>query len=166
MSAPRTIVVGVDGSPQGDAALAFALEEAARCGDTVEIVTSWRVDLPAWSYPVLPEVGTLPPPSELAAHAKEVQERALTRAGARPDVPVTRTVAEGLAGPVLVKAAEDARLLVVGSRAIGPVRAALLGSVSRYCAHHADCPVVVVPDPTHAEKGKAEEGEALASSRS
>jgi nucleotide-binding universal stress UspA family protein len=58
---------------------------------------------------------------------------------------VSTEVVEGLAGQALVESARHARLLVVGSRAIGPIRAALLGSVSRYCANHASCPVVVVP---------------------
>jgi nucleotide-binding universal stress UspA family protein len=58
---------------------------------------------------------------------------------------VSARVLPGDARIVLVEAAQHARLLVVGSRPMGPVRAVLLGSVSRYCAHHAACPVVVVP---------------------
>jgi len=74
------IVVGVDGSPQGDAALAFALQEAARWGDAVRAVTAWHVDLPAMSYPTLPQAGTPPSRSELKAHAEDIQRRALERA--------------------------------------------------------------------------------------
>jgi nucleotide-binding universal stress UspA family protein len=142
---PGIIVVGVDGSREGDAALAFALEEAARCGDAVEVVTAWHVDLPALSYPILPEAGTLPTRSELKAHAEAVQAEALARAGVPGGVTVSCQVVEGLAGQRLVEAAQKGRLLVVGSRAIGPIQAVLLGSVSRYCAHHTPCPVVVVP---------------------
>ena len=40
---------------------------------------------------------------------------------------------------------EDALLLVVGSRGHGPVRSAVLGSVSREIAITARCPVVIVP---------------------
>ena len=47
----------------------------------------------------------------------------------------------------LVAAAQDARMLVVGTRGLGMFRAAVLGSTSRYCATHATCPVVVVPSP-------------------
>jgi nucleotide-binding universal stress UspA family protein len=140
------IVVGVDGSPQGDAALAFALEEATRCGDALEVVTAWRVDLPALSYPTLPQAGTLPSRAELKGHAEDIQRRAVARAGVPDSVSLSSEVVEGLAGHVLVEAARNARLLVVGSRAIGPIRAVLLGSVSRHCAHNATCPVVVVPD--------------------
>src|SRR3954464_2703004 len=95
------IVVGVDGSPQGDAALAFALQEAARWGDAVRVVTAWHVDLPPMSYPTLPQAGTLPSRSELKAHAEDIQRRALERAGVPGDVPVSTDVVEGLAGHAL-----------------------------------------------------------------
>jgi len=39
----------------------------------------------------------------------------------------------------------DAALLVVGSRGLGRVSAAVLGSVSSFLLHHATCPVEVVP---------------------
>eukprot|EP00295_Goniomonas_pacifica_P044813 CAMPEP_0175910544 /NCGR_PEP_ID=MMETSP0108-20121206/7726_1 /TAXON_ID=195067 ORGANISM="Goniomonas pacifica, Strain CCMP1869" /NCGR_SAMPLE_ID=MMETSP0108 /ASSEMBLY_ACC=CAM_ASM_000204 /LENGTH=158 /DNA_ID=CAMNT_0017232749 /DNA_START=6 /DNA_END=482 /DNA_ORIENTATION=+ len=39
--------------------------------------------------------------------------------------------------------------LIMGSRQLGAVKRALLGSVSTYCVHHCDCPVVVVRHPEH-----------------
>ena len=145
------VVVGVDGTAEGDAALAFAVDEAARSGDSVEVVTVWHPLVPPLSYPVLP-VGATPVDREaLRRSAEEVQQEALERVSVPPGVPVSTRVLEGDPGQVLVEAARTARLLVVGSRALGYVRAALLGSVSRYCAHHAAVPVVVVPaaQPSH-----------------
>jgi nucleotide-binding universal stress UspA family protein len=141
-----TIVVGVDGSPQSAAALSFALAEARRCGDTVHVVTSWDLTPYAVGLPLVP-VPPLPPDAgELERAAQQVQDDALAAAGP-VGVPLVRHVVEGEAGAVLVDAARDARLLVVGTRGLGGLRAALLGSVSRYCARHAECPVVVVPGP-------------------
>jgi nucleotide-binding universal stress UspA family protein len=52
----------------------------------------------------------------------------------------------GQAGEMLVAAAKEGiDLLVAGSRAYGPLRAVLAGSVSRYLADHAPCPLIVVP---------------------
>ncbi|CAH8359863.1 unnamed protein product [Eruca vesicaria subsp. sativa] len=38
-------------------------------------------------------------------------------------------------------------LLVVGSRGLGKIRRAFIGSVSDYCAHHANCPILIVKPP-------------------
>jgi nucleotide-binding universal stress UspA family protein len=49
----------------------------------------------------------------------------------------------------LAQLAADARaaLVVVGTRGRGPIRSAVLGSVSRSLARHAGCPVVICPRP-------------------
>lgn len=52
----------------------------------------------------------------------------------------------GLPGPALAaECATDIDLLVAGSRGYGPLHAVVAGSVSRHLAHHAPCPVLVVP---------------------
>src|SRR5918995_507309 len=43
------------------------------------------------------------------------------------------------------EAANDADILVVGSRGLGGFTGLLLGSVSQQCAHNAPCPLVIVP---------------------
>jgi nucleotide-binding universal stress UspA family protein len=53
-------------------------------------------------------------------------------------------VAEGHPSDVLLRAAADADLLVVGSRGHGRLADALLGSVSQNCSHHASCPVLIM----------------------
>jgi nucleotide-binding universal stress UspA family protein len=83
---------------------------------------------------------------ELAAGARRTLERALADAGDRTaGVDVEPVVREGAPARVLLEEADDADLLVVGSRGLGGFRGLLLGSVSQQCSHHAPCPVVVVP---------------------
>jgi hypothetical protein len=66
-------------------------------------------------------------------------------------------VVHGQPGPVLVEAAKDADLLVVGTRGLGAVGRLVLGSVSNYCSHHARCPIAVIPEPgSRAEDNRGE----------
>jgi nucleotide-binding universal stress UspA family protein len=58
---------------------------------------------------------------------------------------VTGSVRRGPPAQVLLEAAEDADMVVVGSRGLGGFAGLLLGSVARRVTHLAPCPVVVVP---------------------
>ncbi|MFE0465316.1 universal stress protein [Kitasatospora sp. NPDC058965] len=148
MAAPqRRIVVGVDGSRASATALRWALDQAAATGaDVVETVGVWEVP----GYYALAG-GMLPPPPEglepdrLAA--KVLAETVAREAGDRPAVPVTQLVLPGPAAAALLRQAEGAELLVVGSRGLGGFAGVLLGSVSRHVVEHAPCPVVVVRAP-------------------
>jgi nucleotide-binding universal stress UspA family protein len=64
----------------------------------------------------------------------------------RPGLDVEVRTLPGPAGEMLAAACkDDVDLLVAGSRGYGPLRAVLAGSVSRYLADHAPCPLIVVP---------------------
>ena len=137
------IVVGVDGSAPADAALAFAREEARLRQATLVAVTAWHEPYVA---PTVAPIG--PDPGLLADAARSTLADALRGAGldaAGDDV--ERVVERGGPAEVLLRAAEGADLLVVGSRGRGGFTGLLLGSVSQQVVHHARCPVVVVPLP-------------------
>jgi nucleotide-binding universal stress UspA family protein len=139
-----TIVVGVDGSTSAGNALDFALREARLRGADVRIVAAWQ--LPAVAYAGGYGPGDAELLGELEQEARDHAARALDQVDAG-GVDVTKVVREGSASHVLLEEAADADLLVVGSRGLGGFRGLLLGSVGQQCAHHAPCPLVIVPHP-------------------
>lgn len=139
---PHRIVVGVDGSPSSQEALVWAIRQAKATGATVEACTAWEYPQfygsIGWSFPD----GTY---AELAAAAQQVLRDALARAveqGVEADV--HSSVGYGTPAQVLLDAAKEAELLVVGNRGHGGFTGVLLGSVSQHCVQHAQCPVVIV----------------------
>ena len=140
-----TIVVGVDGSAGAVAALRFGIEEAKLRGAELKVVSAWHIPVGAY------ESGWVPIPvdsTDYAELAKAALEKTIESAGAdAAGVEITRVVREGQAADVLVAEAAGAGLLVVGTRGLGGFRELLLGSTSQQCAHHAPCPVTIVPTP-------------------
>ncbi|KAJ4832038.1 hypothetical protein Tsubulata_017765 [Turnera subulata] len=62
-------------------------------------------------------------------------------------------ILEGDPKEMICQATEQVHVdvLVVGSRGLGMVKRAFLGSVSDYCAHHAKCPILIVKPPKDAK---------------
>jgi nucleotide-binding universal stress UspA family protein len=134
------IVVGVDGSDSSKAALRWAIGQAKLIGASVDAVTAWRYPTGYGWTPVASEI-------DFEGDAKSALTQALGEvSGFDPEVPVRPLVAEGHAAEVLLRAAEGAGLLVVGSRGHRGFASALAGSVSLYCVLHAHCPVLVMRD--------------------
>jgi nucleotide-binding universal stress UspA family protein len=139
------IVVGVDHSAGAKEALRFALQEAQLRQATLRAVHAWQ-----FGY-----IGATGIEGALPAAGGDLHEfRDAATAGldatlreAIPDaggVEIERRVVEGAPAAVLVEESRNADLLVVGSRGHGGFAQLLLGSVSQQCAHHAECPVVIV----------------------
>ena len=145
--ATKPVIVGVDGSEESLLAVEWAALEARRHSSPLRIVSAPDVMPRIHSYQASP--------AEIAAALRGTAARAL-------DAGITRSeeVAPGLAvdtgllsGPPAVAVAEsgaDASMLVVGARGAGGFAAMMLGSVSRYVATWAPCPVVVVREETTA----------------
>jgi nucleotide-binding universal stress UspA family protein len=139
------IVVGIDQSAHAHEALEWAMREAAiRKADlTVMSVISAQVN-PFTGHPL-----TVPDGGELTARAQQEAEdsvaKATDRLGDSKPASVTVKAFTGYPARALVDASKDADLVVVGSRGTGGFAELVLGSVSSQVAHHAACPVVIVP---------------------
>jgi nucleotide-binding universal stress UspA family protein len=150
-TASGRIVVGVDGSESAKAALTWAVGQAELTGATVEAVI-------AWHFPYVGGVPYGPIAVMEQTDFSDIANRILTDAiretisaddnPAGTSVKIGTMIREGNAAQVLLDAAKDADLLVVGSRGHGGFAGALLGSVSQHCVHHAQCPVVIVRGAT------------------
>lgn len=135
---PYTVVVGADGSPTGQAALRWAIEQARARHGRVRVIHAWMSPYD-WQMEVLYPVDE----QALRAAAQQRLDNALSGVDVG-GVTVEAELVEGEPRRVLLDAARDADLLVVGSLGHGRVAEVLLGSVSSFCVHHATCPVVVV----------------------
>jgi nucleotide-binding universal stress UspA family protein len=137
------IAVGVDGSECAKRALAWAIAEAKLRGAEVVAVHAYQVPV------VVPAPGGFAytiPDLDFEAEARQSLDNAIKEvAGGADDVHIERRVVQRGAPEALIRASDAADLLVVGSRGLGGFKGLLLGSVSHQCAHHAHCPVVIIP---------------------
>ena len=143
---PR-IVAGVDGSPASIMALRWAVHQAELTGGRVDAVIAWEFPIAAGGLGWAPTSGL--DNTDYSELATKSLSAAVAEVSPRPGIVVHQVVMEGNAAQVLLDAAKDADLLVVGNRGHGGFADALIGSVSVRCLHHATCPVVVVRMPKH-----------------
>jgi nucleotide-binding universal stress UspA family protein len=130
------VVVGVDGSPASEHALAIAFEQASFRGVDLVAVHAWgdtgMLEFPGTDWSTLQEVGEQTLSERLAGW----QER-------YPDVLVRRVVVPDRPAHQLIEQSESAQLLVVGSHGRGGFAGMLLGSVSTAVLHSARMPVII-----------------------
>jgi nucleotide-binding universal stress UspA family protein len=145
----KPVVVGVDGSANARAALAFAIGEAVMRRSSLRVIAA--VQLPDYGLASLAML-ELPSTEELVddvlkAAQSRVDELVAAYGEGAGDVSIAVEAVPGHPGDVLCGAADDAELLVVGHRGRGASASRLIGSVGLHCVLHANCPVTVVrPD--------------------
>jgi nucleotide-binding universal stress UspA family protein len=134
------IVVATDGSEGAEAAV-VAGAQVARTLETTAILVYVRPSLGPLGEPYYQEKLT-----EQMAHAREALGRA-EKLVLQEGADAQEEILEGSAAERIVEFARhhNAPLIVVGSRGLGAVAGALLGSVSSAIIHRADRPVLVVP---------------------
>ncbi|MFC3999085.1 universal stress protein [Nocardiopsis sediminis] len=140
---PGEVVVGIDGSETGLAALDWAAQEAVDRGVSLRILHA--LSMPLIAVPLAAPV-RMPETPEIVERAKGLLTHAVDRVTERwPDLSVRTQISTLAAAQALLAAAKDAGLVVVGSRGLGAVGAIFLGSVSVRVSAHATCPTAVVP---------------------
>ena len=144
----QVLVVGVDGSERSLAALHWAVAEAQLHGADIHLVMAWQQ--PRYDGAGNSMVLGMDPSADAGAILADAAASELARLGtevnAKERAAVTWEAVEGHPAAVLIRASEDAAMLVVGSRGHGGFVGALLGSVSQHVVAHARCPVVIIPD--------------------
>lgn len=135
------VVVGVDGSPTSQAAITFAFQAAVSRNVPLVAVHAWS-DLPTTAWDLIADWQTIQ-----EQESKALNQRLAEYQAQYPTVTVEQVVARDRPAHTLLEQAENAQLVVVGSRGRGGFRGLLLGSTSQALIHHATCPVAVVPAP-------------------
>jgi nucleotide-binding universal stress UspA family protein len=146
---PLTFGAGLSDAPESRDALALAARFADWGHAPLKVFTAVHVPPPA--HPMFAATGT----------SYEAWRRSCRDAGDRAAHEAVAAVAPAMTPEIVVlegdplecleRASHDLDVLVVGSRRFGPVRRALLGSVSAPLIERAACPVVIVPRGAHAE---------------
>jgi len=137
----KTIVLGVDGSPDAARALPYALELVGPDGRIVAVhVREILVGRAGGQTLAVNE-------DEIESGIRDRVEL-LKSGGATVELKVVTAVAGGPAH-VLADVAhqEQADVIVVGTRGHGTVAGLLIGSVTQRLLHIAHCPVLAVPPP-------------------
>jgi nucleotide-binding universal stress UspA family protein len=134
------IAVGHDGSPESEAALEYAFEEANLRGARLRAVYAWQLTA------FLPLFASYTPDLERVYDMgkRAAQEQLLPWRDKYPQVDVYDSVVRAHPVEALSEASSKADLLVVGSRGRSGLGSAMLGSVSHGVLHHAYSPVAVV----------------------
>ncbi|MGB3683896.1 MAG: universal stress protein [Rubrobacteraceae bacterium] len=150
---PERMLVAADGSGSGERALEMAAEVARAAGSELHLLHVVQLPSPGpegWAVPIayMPEAGELVTRNieELERNARDFVEQRADRIRDDGGPVLEGHVAFGLPSQEILRLAEElgAGLVFTGSRGLGGVRRALLGSVSDSIVHHAHCSVMVV----------------------
>ncbi|MDO9378440.1 MAG: universal stress protein [Nocardioidaceae bacterium] len=140
----HAVVVGTDGSERSRGAVRWAAHEARHQGLALRVF----IALDDFVVP-----GAYLPSNVLLEDADATEQLVLDdpelAAAAQDGVDVAAVTVSGTPPQVLLDAAENARMLVVGCRGAGGFSRLVMGSTSTTLAGHAPLPVVVVPDSWH-----------------
>jgi len=141
---PLTMGAAITDSPESHDALAFAERLAAAAHATLRVLTAVPLDPPTFAA-----TGT--GYAAWCGARREYEERVACAAATQvaTGTSAETVVMEGDPVERLADASCDLDFLIVGSRRYGPLRTALLGSVSSALIERASCPLIIVARGTH-----------------
>ncbi|GAA1615500.1 universal stress protein [Kribbella sancticallisti] len=141
-NATKYVLVGIDGTPEGQLALRWAVDAAGRRGLAVRVVRAYLSQVSQW--PAIGAEGYIPDPppvelyqAELDAAVDFVRDRLGYQNG-------SGWLTQQAAADAILLEGADAELVVVGTRSRNKLSAAILGSVATAVTAKCDRPVVVV----------------------
>lgn len=139
------VVAGYDGSEGSGEGVRWAASLAHLMGSALRVVWAWQIR-DVWDTTIARGHPGTPSVAEMEVVAREQVTEVVTAliADQVPDVDIRLDQGPDAAG-ILLHAAADADILVVGSRGRGAATSLLLGSVSSRCVRDATCPVMVIP---------------------
>lgn len=139
-----TVVVGVDGSAASEAAMQFATAEVARFGQPLTAVHAWEAP-PIWQDAYVPSEALFQSLEE--SHQSLLEEAIREATTLDSDTEICQRLVRGPAPRVLLRAARDAALLVVGNHGYRGLKRFFLGSVSHTVVLNIETPTIVVREP-------------------
>jgi nucleotide-binding universal stress UspA family protein len=138
------IIVGVDGSSPSQRALEWAAREAALRQAPLTVLTVHQA-IAGYAGGAVDYPGDKAATERARESAQTETDKVLESIGDQRPPTVTVRALNGLPATELIRASDDAEMIVLGSRGIGGFARLLMGSVSDQVASHAKCPVVIIP---------------------
>lgn len=141
---PELITVGLDGSPESLAAAQWAADEADRRNCVLRLLHAWIL--------LAAEAPGTPPEHDQNAGAWQIVKQAAQEVRERhPHLRLMEDLVGAETESALLRAADESRMVVLGSRALAPLASYALGDVSLDVVGRAEGPVVLVRGEGHAE---------------
>lgn len=150
------VLVGLDGSTNSEIAMWWAVDIAVASKRPLRLLTSYSLPVMVGLGAAAGYMGPMLTSEEIHqiddAHRQAIEAAKAKVLAAHPDLVVETFLDQGAPATALLKASEDAAMIVLGTRGIGSAHALVLGSVSYSVAHRAKCPVVLIPESSDRTK--------------
>lgn len=151
------VLVGIDGSANAETAMWWAVDIAVATNRPLRLLTCYSLPVMVGLGAAAGYMGPMLTSEEIreidAANRKVLEDLKAKVAAAQPGLSIELFIDQGSPATAILKASEDAAMIVMGTRGVGSTHALVLGSVSYAVAHRAKCPVVLVPESAERTAG-------------